>query len=117
MTDITKLLALFVTTSIDNKQSLVFLLSPLSEKRKTRKMTTHVTRTKILIRASRPKGPNDDDNWNADHHGRLEVVQVWMVNGVKDMKSTPVIFNRRVPTLPLTSQTGVAQGIHVGDAG
>ena len=43
MTDIIKLLALFVTTSIDYKQSLVFLLSPLSEKRETRKMTTHVT--------------------------------------------------------------------------
>ena len=43
MTDIIKLLALFVITSIDYKQSLVFLLSPLSEKRETRKMTTHVT--------------------------------------------------------------------------
>ena len=43
MTDIIKLLALFVTTSIDYKQSLVFLLSLLSEKRETRKMTTRVT--------------------------------------------------------------------------
>ena len=51
--------------------------------------------------------------WNADHHGRLEVIQVWMVNGVKDMKSTPIIFNGGVPTL---LPTGVAQGIHVGDA-
>ena len=52
------------------------------------------------------KGQMMMTTWNAVHHGRLARAG-WGVNGVKDMKTTHVIFNRGVPTLPLTSQLGL----------